>query len=215
MRDFRLPREMGEIRAPLGYYAAYGGNSLPTYRRTPTRCYGMLNSTYNLLNMFRALICPSSGARDDTCVITAYGVWCLGCWWSAVRCRAAGYASGMTEIVLLSKVARSSMPQLIATACTVRWHALPSTPERFNFAVSWSVSKYSHKMAPHSTLNSPWDELGLSGPAIRKHYPILSSPSDVISRGEPTRQNGEWKEKRNNIAQLMRCSSLTLVVRRC
>jgi len=24
--------------------------------------------------MFRALLCPSSGARDYTCVITAYGV---------------------------------------------------------------------------------------------------------------------------------------------
>ena len=30
--------------------------------------------------MFRALICPSSGARGYTCVIAAYGVWCLGCW---------------------------------------------------------------------------------------------------------------------------------------
>ena len=37
----------------------------------------MLYCTYNLLNMFRALICPSSGAR------------------------AAGYASGMREIVRL------------------------------------------------------------------------------------------------------------------
>jgi hypothetical protein len=30
--------------------------------------------TYNLLNMFRAFICPSLGARDYTCVIAAYGV---------------------------------------------------------------------------------------------------------------------------------------------
>ena len=30
--------------------------------------------TYSLLNMFRPLICPSSGARDYTCVIAAYGV---------------------------------------------------------------------------------------------------------------------------------------------
>ena len=29
--------------------------------------------TYNLLNMFRALICPSSGARDYNYVIAAYG----------------------------------------------------------------------------------------------------------------------------------------------
>jgi len=34
----------------------------------------MLYCTYNLLNMFLALICPSSGARDYACVIAAYGV---------------------------------------------------------------------------------------------------------------------------------------------
>jgi len=45
-----------------------------TYRRKPTRCYWMLYCTYNLLNMFRALICPSSGARDYSCVIAAHGV---------------------------------------------------------------------------------------------------------------------------------------------
>ena len=34
-----------------------------------------------MLNMFRALLCPSSGARDYMRVITAYGVQCLvaGC----------------------------------------------------------------------------------------------------------------------------------------
>jgi len=47
--------------------------------------------------MFRAFICPTSGGGDYTCVVTAYGVQCVGCWWSAVRCRAAGYASGMRE----------------------------------------------------------------------------------------------------------------------
>ena len=35
-----------------------------------TECFYCTN---NLLNMFRALICPSSGARDYTCVIAAYG----------------------------------------------------------------------------------------------------------------------------------------------
>ena len=47
--------------------------------------------------MFRAFICPSSKARDYNFVIAAYGVWCLGCWWSAVRSRAAGYMSGVYE----------------------------------------------------------------------------------------------------------------------
>ena len=43
----------------------------------PTRCHWMVYCTYNMLNMFRALLCPSSGARDYMCVITAYGVQCL------------------------------------------------------------------------------------------------------------------------------------------
>ena len=46
-------------------------------KTNPTRCYWMLYCTYNLFNMFRALICPSSGARDSTCVITVYGVCAL------------------------------------------------------------------------------------------------------------------------------------------
>jgi len=37
----------------------------------------MVYRTYNMLNMFRALLCPSSGARDYMCVITAYAVQCL------------------------------------------------------------------------------------------------------------------------------------------
>jgi len=30
----------------------------------PTRCHWMVYCTYNMHNMFRALLCPSSGARD-------------------------------------------------------------------------------------------------------------------------------------------------------
>jgi hypothetical protein len=51
----------------------------------PTRCHWMVCCTYNMLNMFRALLCHSSGARDYMCVITAYGARCLGCW-LLVRC---------------------------------------------------------------------------------------------------------------------------------
>jgi hypothetical protein len=54
----------------------------------PTRYHWMLYCTYNMLNMFRALLCPSSGARDNMCVITAYGVQCL-----VVGCRESGAGS--------------------------------------------------------------------------------------------------------------------------
>ena len=48
---------------------------------TPTRLHCMLYCTYDMLNMFRALLCPSSGALDYTYAIAAYGVQCLaaGC----------------------------------------------------------------------------------------------------------------------------------------
>jgi len=41
----------------------------------------MVYCTYNMLNMFRALLCPSPGAQNYMCFITAYGVQCLvaGC----------------------------------------------------------------------------------------------------------------------------------------
>ena len=42
----------------------------------PTKCHWMFYCTYNMLNMFRALLCPSSGARDYMCVIV-WSVWLL------------------------------------------------------------------------------------------------------------------------------------------
>ena len=67
----------------------------------PIRCHWMVYCTYNMPNTFRALLCTSSGAQDYMCVITAYGVQCLGCWLSVVRCRTAGYASGMRDVARL------------------------------------------------------------------------------------------------------------------
>jgi hypothetical protein len=67
----------------------------------PTRCHWIVYCTYNTLNMFRALLCPSPGARYYMCVITAYGLRCLGCWLLEVRCRAVGYAFGMRDVARL------------------------------------------------------------------------------------------------------------------
>jgi len=46
-----------------------------------TRCNWTVYWTCIMLNMFRALLCPSSGARDYMCVTNVYGVQCLvaGC----------------------------------------------------------------------------------------------------------------------------------------
>ena len=43
----------------------------------PTICLCMLYCTYDILNMFRALLCPSPGALDYMYAIAAYGVECL------------------------------------------------------------------------------------------------------------------------------------------
>jgi hypothetical protein len=50
-------------------------------RRKPTRCHCMLYCTYETLNVFRALLCQSSGALDYMYATAAYGVQCLivGC----------------------------------------------------------------------------------------------------------------------------------------
>ena len=42
----------------------------------PTRRHCLLYCTYLMLNMFRTLLCPSSGALDYMCVFAAYGVPC-------------------------------------------------------------------------------------------------------------------------------------------
>jgi len=42
----------------------------------PTRCHCMLYCTCDTLNMFRALLYPSSGALDYMYAVTAYGVQC-------------------------------------------------------------------------------------------------------------------------------------------
>ena len=42
----------------------------------PSRCHCMLYCTYDTFNMFRALLCPSSGALDYMYAIAAYGVQC-------------------------------------------------------------------------------------------------------------------------------------------
>ena len=48
----------------------------------------MLYCTYDMLNMFQALLCPSSGALDYVCVIAACGVQCL-----VAGCRRSGAGS--------------------------------------------------------------------------------------------------------------------------
>ena len=48
------------------------------------------------------------------CVVTAYGVQCLGCWLLEVMCRTAGYASGMRDFVRLQS---SKIPHSGRTAC--------------------------------------------------------------------------------------------------
>jgi len=63
-------------------------------RRKPTRCDTVLYWTCNLLNMFRAWLCPSSRARDYTASM-ACGKHFLVVRGRKVRFRTACYASGV------------------------------------------------------------------------------------------------------------------------
>ena len=51
----------------------------------PTRCHCMLYRIYDKLNMFREILCPSSGALVYMYAIAACGVQCL-----AAGCRRSG-----------------------------------------------------------------------------------------------------------------------------
>ena len=47
--------------------------------KMPTRCNrGFYCRSYCLLNMFRAPLCPSSGAKEYYTVVAACGIWCCG-----------------------------------------------------------------------------------------------------------------------------------------
>ena len=87
----------------------------------------MVYCPYNMLNMFRAILCPSSGARDCMCVITAYGVQCLGYWLSEVRYRASGYASGMRDIARATSLIPDAVAQWLS-CCTTNLKVSGSIP---------------------------------------------------------------------------------------
>ena len=76
----------------------------------PTSCHWMVYCTYNMLNMFWALLCLSSGAWDYMCVITACGVQCLvaGCRKSSAGQRAMcpGSARNMLSILQVQKTSQ-------------------------------------------------------------------------------------------------------------
>jgi len=70
--------------------------------KMPTRCNrGFYCRSYCLLNMFRASLCPSSGAQEYYTVVAACGILCCGfsSSWSGVELE--GYASGLQDAGLL------------------------------------------------------------------------------------------------------------------
>ena len=80
----------------------------------------MLYCIYDTLNMFRALLCPSSGALDYMHAIAAYGVQCL-----AAGCRGsgAGQPSVRPGSGMLHECSRSA--SLFLDAHTAALHHIP------------------------------------------------------------------------------------------
>ena len=78
------------------------GLSLICGNNMPTRCNGgSYCRSYCLLNMFRASLCPSSGAQEYYTVVAACGILCCGFFKLLVWCGAEGYASGLQDAGLL------------------------------------------------------------------------------------------------------------------
>ena len=70
----------------------------PKRNKLQNRCYLLFYYTYDILNMFRALLFPSSGDHDYS-AITTLAVRLLGCTWLEIRCRQTGQVSGLQAII--------------------------------------------------------------------------------------------------------------------
>ena len=115
--------------------------------------------------MFRTLICPSSGARDYTYVIAAYGVQCLGCWWSAVRSRAAGCCSTPNSRIPATKALHTICGNNTSIVSSSWWWAYecPKHVEQIIIAIK------------HSVASSWFSSLRLSYDARTKIHQVLFS----------------------------------------
>ena len=86
----------------------------------PTRCNRVFYCrSYCLLNMFRAPLCPSSGAQEYYTVVAACGISCRG---------AEGYVSGLHDAGLLAQhpANRTHNPQLHTRPATSKTqHEIP------------------------------------------------------------------------------------------
>ena len=92
------------------------------WNKKPTRCHLVLYLflLYKLLNMFRATLCPSSGA-DDLVVFVPRMVLCRGCVGSQIRL--AGCVSiGKYVAQLLPNGHTTSQPDLTAYTATELHH---------------------------------------------------------------------------------------------
>ena len=78
----------------------------------PTICHCMLYCTYETRNMFRAFLCPSSGALDYMCVIAAYGVQCLvaGCRGSGAGQQGVREGRGVLHVCVVRSITASHIP---------------------------------------------------------------------------------------------------------
>ena len=91
-------------------HTPYSDQKIPLIcgNKMPTRCNRCFYCrSYCLLNMFRASLCPSSGAQEYYTVVAACGISCCGFFKQLVWCGAEGYASGLQDAAIKTSVASS------------------------------------------------------------------------------------------------------------
>ena len=88
-------------------------SSLICGNKMPTRCNrGFYCRSYCLLNMFRASLCPSSGAQEYYTVVAACGILCCGfsSSWSGMELRVMRPVCRMLRILQTGHITLSSIP---------------------------------------------------------------------------------------------------------
>jgi len=121
----------------------------------PTRCNrGFYCRSYCLLNMFRAPLCPSSGAQEYYTVVAAlwyFVLWFSSCW-SGVELRV------MCPVCRMLQHVEQTIRSAIKTSVTSSWHFISTylyLPTEAQESCFKRILKFTLKQLLHVSVQSP------------------------------------------------------------